>query len=98
VTQVTSDAIEIESIRKVDAVRPVIAIECFGTTVAFILAEEDAVFFPAYGGERRLRLHDGAILCPATNGKRLLTGGDDGRVVATNGCFTKPNNLRQEHR
>lgn len=82
-TQASTDAIEIESIRKIDAGRSVIAIECFGTTVAFVLADEDVVFFPATGGERRLHLHDGAILCSATDGELLLTGGDDGRVVAT---------------
>lgn len=32
---------------------------------------------------RTLRVHGGTILCMASDGRRVLTGGDDGRVVAT---------------
>ena len=81
-TQESADAIEIESIRKLDADRSAIAVEFIGETAAFVLAEEDVVFVTAKGGEHRLRLHGGAILSSATDGKRLLTGGDDGRIVA----------------
>ncbi len=78
----SSDAIEIESIRKIDADRSAIAVEFFGETAVFVLAEREVIFVPAKDGERRLQLHDGAILSSATSGKLLLTGGDDGRVMA----------------
>ncbi len=80
--QERADAIEIESIRKINAGRSAIAVEFFGETVAFVLAEEDVIFVPAKGDERWLHMHDGAILSSVTDGGRLLTGGDDGRIVA----------------
>jgi WD40 repeat protein len=83
VTQESADGIEIGSIRKFDAGESVIGVDFLDTTAAFILAEENVVIVPIAGGERKLRLHDGAILCSATDGERLFTGGDDGRVVAT---------------
>jgi WD40 repeat protein len=82
VTQEIADAIEIESIRKIGADRPAIAVEFFGETAAFILAEEDVILVPVKGDECRLRLHGGAILSSVMNGRRLLTGGDDGCIVA----------------
>ncbi len=78
----SADAIEIESIRKIDAGRSAIAVEFFGGTAVFVLVEQDVIFVRAKGGEHRLRPHDGAILSSATDGRRLLTGGDDGRIVA----------------
>ncbi|MBI1869060.1 MAG: WD40 repeat domain-containing protein [Methylocystis sp.] len=33
--------------------------------------------------EQRIRAHDGVILVAASDGRKLFTGGDDGRVVAT---------------
>jgi WD40 repeat protein len=82
VTQENADAIEIESIRKIDADRSAIAVEFFGETAVFVLADEDVVFVLVKGDERRVHLHDGAILSSVMNGGRLLTGGDDGRIVA----------------
>lgn len=81
-TQESADAIEIESIRKIDADGSAIAVEFLGKTAAFVLTEEHVLLIPAKGDERRLRLHEGAILSSATDGKWLLTGGDDGRIVA----------------
>jgi WD40 repeat protein len=88
VTQESTDSIEIESIRKIDAGRSAIAVEFFGETAAFVLAEEDVVFVPAKDDERRLHLHEGAILSSVTDGRRLLTGGDDGRIVASDATGT----------
>lgn len=82
VTLENSDAIEIESVRKFDADHCAIAVDFFSEMAIFVLAEEEVVFVPAKGNVRRLRPHKGAILSAATAGKILLTGGDDGRVVA----------------
>ena len=77
-----AEAVEIEGIRKIDAGHSAIAIEFLGETAVFVLAESEVVFVPAKSDERRLRPHDGAILCSAADGQHLLTGGDDGRVVS----------------
>ena len=77
------DAVEIEKIRKIEADAAGIAVIFLGDTAAFVLAEEAVLFVPAEGGDHRLKLHDGAILSCASDGRRLMTGGDDGRVVAS---------------
>ncbi|NDW03707.1 WD40 repeat domain-containing protein [Jiella pacifica] len=50
---------------------------------AFALAD-GTLRLPA-GGEKALTLHEGGLLCAVVDefGKRLLSGGEDGRVVAT---------------
>jgi WD40 repeat protein len=54
-----------------------------GRTPALALAD-GAVVLAEIGAEQRVAAHDeSAILVAAFNGRRLLTGGDDGRVVAT---------------
>lgn len=53
-------------------------------TPAFALAD-GRVMLAEIGEERNFKAHeDGAILVAASDGRRLVTGGDDGRVVATN--------------
>jgi WD40 repeat protein len=41
------------------------------------------VLVPPDGDERRVKAHDGGILYAASDGARIVTGGDDGRVAAT---------------
>lgn len=57
---------------------------CFlGRTPAFALGD-GAIVFADIGEERRVAAHpDAAILTACVAGGRLITGGDDGRVVAT---------------
>ncbi len=57
---------------------------CFlGRTPVFALAD-GTILFAGIGEETRIAAHpDAAILVAASDGKRLVTGGDDGRVVAT---------------
>lgn len=52
-----------------------------GDTAVFILGEEAAVLVPKEGAERRIGLHGGAILASAGDGRRIVTGGDDGKVL-----------------
>lgn len=61
---------------------PVIAARFIGETAAFVGAEEQAFLVAPGGAERHVALHSGGILCAAGDGKRLVTGGDDGKVVA----------------
>jgi WD40 repeat protein len=56
---------------------------CFiGEGVAFVLGEE-ALVLARKGEASRIALHGGAILCSAGDADRIVTGGDDGKVVAT---------------
>ena len=53
----------------------------FGTTPVFVLGEEALLF--AGDEEKRVAIHSGGILVSASDGTRIVTGGDDGRLVAT---------------
>ena len=71
-----------------DRVRPIAAgggivgRHFFGRTPVFVLGEEHLLFAPEQG-EQRVAIHGGAILASASDGIRILTGGDDGTLVAT---------------
>ncbi len=75
-----------------DKVRPVacdgqiIAVTFLGATAVFVGADQTALL----AGEepRPLSLHAGAILDAASDGRRLVTAGDDGRLVETLGDGT----------
>ena len=53
-----------------------------GEEAWFALGDGGVLVAPRDGETRRTDAHDGAILCaaPHPDGKRLVTGGDDGRV------------------
>ena len=69
--------------RPVAAGRPVVAVQFLGNTAAFVLGEE-ALLLVAQGRRAAARrVHAGAILASAADGERIVTGGDDGKVVAT---------------
>jgi WD40 repeat protein len=59
----------------------VVGLHFLGDRAAFILGEESILLAAADGSAQRVALHAGAILCTASDGKRLVTGGDDGNVV-----------------
>jgi WD40 repeat protein len=48
-----------------------------------VLGEETLLFASADGNERRIAVHDGAILSSAADAGRVITGGDDGKIVAS---------------
>jgi WD40 repeat protein len=58
---------------------------CFlGGVATLALADGTILLRDAQGGDRRVAAHgNGAILAVAGAGKRIVTGGDDGRVIAT---------------
>src|SRR5439155_22946539 len=63
---------------------------CFiGEGAAFVLGEE-ALVLAGKDEVRRIALHGGAILSSAGDADRIGTGGDDGKVIATdaNGAAT----------
>ena len=73
----------VERTRAIAAGAPVVAVHFLGRTAAFVLGEEAVVLVADKGDERRLALHGGGILSAATDGASVVTGGDDGKVFAT---------------
>jgi WD40 repeat protein len=73
----------IDRTHEVAAEGSVIGAHFLGPTVAFVLSEEAIVLADREGEPRRVGIHGGAVLCAAADGKRVVTGGDDGKVVAT---------------
>ncbi len=69
-------------VRPIAADAPVVGVHFLGATPVFVLGEE-ALLFAGEGGEKRVAIHAGGILASAADGKRIVTGGDDGHVVAT---------------
>jgi WD40 repeat protein len=61
---------------------PVTAIHFLGDTAVFVGTEENATLVSATGDISTVAVHGGAILCAASDGERVVTGGDDGKVVA----------------
>jgi WD40 repeat protein len=71
-----------DRVRHIEAGAPVVGVHFLGSTPVFVLGEE-ALLFANEAGERRVKIHGGGILCSASDGARIVTGGDDGTVVAT---------------
>src|SRR4030088_401472 len=61
---------------------PVTAIHFLGDAAVFVGTEENAALVSATGEVSSVAVHSGAILCAASDGERIVTGGDDGKVVA----------------
>jgi WD40 repeat protein len=83
----TSDASIVsitDRVHKVELERPATAVHFLGNLAAFVGAEETVLLVDEHGAWTKLGVHDGGILCTVTDSKRLLTGGDDGKVVAVN--------------
>jgi WD40 repeat protein len=73
----------VERTRAVDAGGAIVGAHFLGRTAAFVLGEEGLVFAEPDGELRRMAVHDGVILASASDGARIVTGGDDGKVVTT---------------
>jgi WD40 repeat protein len=69
--------------RVVKAEAPVVGVHFLDGTPVFVLGDEALLLAPEQG-DRRVPVHGGAILASVSDGRRILTGGDDGRVVETN--------------
>jgi WD40 repeat protein len=72
-----------ERIRAVEAGAPVVAAAFLKETAAFVLGENTVTLVEETGAEQRVDVHRGGILCAAADGAQVITGGDDGRVMAT---------------
>jgi WD40 repeat protein len=74
-----------ERTRLVNAGAPVVAVHFLGGTAGFVLGEEALLYVPRTGDALRVAVHGGAILAAASDGRRIITGGDDGKVGASDG-------------
>ena len=73
-----------DKVRVLPVGMPVASIHFLGDTAVFVGAEENAVMVNEAGEASKVAVHGGAILCTASDGKRIVTSGDDGKVVALN--------------
>jgi len=79
-----------DTVSVVDRTRPIaidagiVAAHFLGGTAAFVLGEEAIVLARPDGEPRRIAAHGGAILATAAESARVVTAGDDGKIVATN--------------
>jgi WD40 repeat protein len=69
---------------KVELKTPATAVHFIGEVAAFVNGEETVVLVDGEGEWTQLGVHGGGILCSTSDGKRIVTGGDDGKVVAVN--------------
>jgi WD40 repeat protein len=80
-----------DTVSVVERTRPIVidggivAAHFLGHTAAFVLGEETIVLAPPDGEPRRIAAHDGAILDTVADETRVVTAGDDGKIVATDG-------------
>jgi WD40 repeat protein len=73
----------VERTRPVKAEAPVVGAHFFGNTAVLVLGDEALLLVPRQGDVRSLAVHGGAILSSSADAERVITGGDDGKVVAT---------------
>lgn len=85
----------IERTRPVTAGGAVVGAHFLKKVPAFVLGEEAVLLAPEGAPERRVAVHDGGILASAGDGTRLVTGGDDGKVVALDAAG-KPTTVAQD--
>ena len=69
-------------VKPVAVAAPVVAVHFLSGTAVFVTGEEAVVVVPHGGEASRVKVHDGGILASTSDGERVVTGGDDGRVVA----------------
>jgi WD40 repeat protein len=69
--------------RLIVARAPVVGAYFLESTAVFVLGDEALLFAAVDGEPERVAVHGGGILAAASDGKRIVTGGDDGKVVAT---------------
>lgn len=70
--------------RSVAAEAPVVAAHFLDRTAVFVLGGEALLLVEPQGEPRRVAVHGGAILATAADNTRVVSGGDDGKVMETN--------------
>jgi WD40 repeat protein len=71
-----------DRVRTIEVGAPVVGVHFLGRTPVFVLGEEQLLFAREHE-EQRANIHSGAILASCSDGVRIVTGGDDGKLVST---------------
>jgi WD40 repeat protein len=71
-----------DRVRPVAIGMPVTSVYFLGDHAAFVGAEESVAMVSGEGGIAPVAVHGGGILCAASDGTRIVMGGDDGKLVA----------------
>src|SRR5438067_10955241 len=61
---------------------PVISVHFLGDNAAFVGAEESVFLVSGEDEISPVAVHSGGILCAASDGERIVMGGDNGKLVA----------------
>jgi WD40 repeat protein len=72
----------VERTRPIAAGGPVVGVHSVGDVAAFVLGEETLLLVGPDSSEQRVTVHGGGILASAADATRVVTGGDDGKVMA----------------
>jgi len=70
-----------DRVRPVAIGMPVTSVHFLGDTAAFVGAEESVFLVSGEGEISSVPVHGGGILCAASDGTRIVMGGDDGKLV-----------------
>jgi WD40 repeat protein len=71
-----------DKVRAIAIGAPVTAVHFLGDKAAFVGAEENVFLVRGEGAISPVAVHSGGILCAASDGARIVMGGDDGKFVA----------------
>lgn len=71
-----------DKVRAIKIGAPVSSVHFLGQTAAFVGSEENIFVVADESDPGLVAVHGGGILCATSDGKRLVTGGDDGKVVS----------------
>jgi WD40 repeat protein len=71
-----------DKVRAVAIPAPVTSVYFLGDKAAFVGAEENVFLASMKGEVAPVAVHSGGILCAASDGDRIVMGGDDGKLVA----------------
>src|SRR6202051_2593551 len=71
-----------DKVRAIAIGAPLTAVHFLGDNAAFVGAEENVFIVGEGGGVSPVSVHGGGILCAASDGARIVMGGDDGKLVA----------------
>src|SRR6476660_9819454 len=74
-----------DRVRPLQIGMPVTSLHFLGAAAAFVGAEENVAVARGEGELSRIAVHSGGILCAASDGARIVMGGDDGKLVALDG-------------
>ncbi len=84
-TDTRNDTVSVvERTHPVAAGTAVVGAHFLGRTAVLVLGEQALLLAAPKAEPRRVDVHGGAILASAGDGVRVVSGGDDGKVVATN--------------